>query len=949
MKFLYCCILFLVSITFCIADDWNEFKVKRENNFTFTSEPVVNKTGENLIVIGFETASFCDVTVVVEEKGTGRVVRHLASGILGGNAPVPFAKNNKKQSLEWDCKDDKGAYVKSFGALQVRVSLGLDPKYERDLFTSNDKRYGISTHRFATTKNGVYVYDGGDSWDYIRLYDFDGNYLKTSYPISALQMQKTKGIELDELPDKNGKYPLKTNFLQNSFLKDGSNSGKGGVEMVMGNMHYGMYGKGASFIAANDQELIVGMGRVHFIGLNNQEIKPSFYGPSILEMTKGGKNEAEKGVPPLSAALSTDGSKAYFTGYHYGNFRATATEGLTYNGAWNTYHVVNVLDIASGKMTNFKGQGGINKAGADNESFNVPIYVFVDAKDRVYVADYLNDRVQIFDASGKFLKSIAAIKPSYVTVLNKSNEIVIGSSGVEVTMDNTTKSSSIPAKIMFCGTFDKPIKGEEIILPKGFEQTIGGYLYGGDGLKVSMVVADDLGDIRIWLTTEMSKESKLNAGKLANFNVVVYKLKNKKLELVKDFNQEAKKDLVYDGKFQYGRKRIYINPKTGNLFHATTMWGFVGKAFKEIIEIDVKTGKQQVHKLPFDAEDMAFDSEGFIYLKSINILARYEIESWREVPFDYGVEAKTCTSTFSDRVVGEVISGLKLPFSDAWHHGGMYISPKGYIVTSGPFQESEEEAKEESRGKKDNPRSESVLSEKFTLYPGRAKFSKMNHLVHIYDKYGKQYKMDLLAGLSDIYGIGIDQELNVYLMSGATRVLNGEKYKNLHSGTIIKLPKEGIKVLSEGGSIPLKESEIPKRAADVVTNSNKFWVNGAEWYYGGVGFSGKNTGVGCACFNAKMAFDYLNRTFAPELERYRVAVLDSAGNLICHIGQYGNIDSKGPKSLVPVGGDEVTMMHGAYLATDTDKFLYIADPGNDRVVKVKLGYSLNKIVDLPEK
>ena len=938
-------ILFLASRNFCFADDWDEFKVKRESNFTFVSEPVVKKTGENLIVISFETASSCDVTVVVEEKSTGRILRHLASGVLGANAPVPFLKNSKKQNLEWDCKDDKGAYVKNFESLQVRVSLGLEPKYEKDLFTSNDKRYGISTQRFASTKDGVYVYDGGDSWDHVRMYDFDGKYLKTIYPINALQMQKIKGIEYSDLPDKSGKFPVKSNFLQNSFLKDGSNAGKPSVEMIMGNMHYGMYGKGASFISANEQKLIVGMGRVHIIGLNNQELKDSFYGPSVLEIKKGNKNEEDKGVPPMSSALSADGSKAYFTGYHYGNFRATATEGLTYNGAWSTYHLVNELDIASGKVSRFKGQAEMNKAGKDNESFNVPLCVFVDEKNRVYVADHLNDRVQIFDATGNFLKSIPAIRPTYVTVLNKSKEIVIGSSGVEVTVEQNTKSTIVPSKLMFCGTFEKPVNGEEVVLPKAYEQTVGGYLYGGDGIKVNMVVSDDFGDIRIWLTTEMGKENKLNSGKVANLNIEIYKLKNKKLELVKDFNQTAKKDLVYDGKFQYGRKRIYVNPKTGNLFHATTMWGFVGKAFKEIIEIDVKTGKQQVHKIPFDAEDMTFDIDGYIYLKSINILARYEVESWREVPFDYGVEAKTCTSTFSDRVVGEVISGLKLPFSDEWHHGGIYVSPNGYIAASGPFPSNNDEGKASSTGEKGGLNT----NESFTVYPGRAKFSKMNHLVHIYDKYGKQYKMDLLAGLTDIYGLGIDQELNVYVMSGSTRVLNGEKYKNLLSGTIIKLPKEGIKVLSVDGLVPLKETEIPKRAADVVTNSNKFWANGAEWYYGGVGFSGKNLGVGCACFNAKMAFDYLNRTFAPELERYRVAVLDSAGNLICHIGQYGNIDSQGPKSLVPVGGDEVTMMHGAYLATETDKYLYISDPGNDRVVKVKLGYSLNKIVEIPEK
>ena len=67
-------------------------------------------------------------------------------------------------------------------------------------------------------------------------------------------------------------------------------------------------------------------------------------------------------------------------------------------------------------------------------------------------------------------------------------------------------------------------------------------------------------------------------------------------------------------------------------------------------------------------------------------------------------------------------------------------------------------------------------------------------------------------------------------------------------------------------------------------------------------------------------------------------MLDSNGNLILHIGRYGNCDSAGPKSLVPLGGDEVGMVHGAYLATMSDRRLFVADIANDRVFSVKLDY-----------
>jgi hypothetical protein len=57
----------------------------------------------------------------------------------------------------------------------------------------------------------------------------------------------------------------------------------------------------------------------------------------------------------------------------------------------------------------------------------------------------------------------------------------------------------------------------------------------------------------------------------------------------------------------------------------------------------------------------------------------------------------------------------------------------------------------------------------------------------------------------------------------------------------------------------------------------------------------------------------------------------------------------GAKSAKPVGGDEVTMVHGAYLSTLSDKFLYIADIGNDRIISVKLNYAINESINLPTK
>jgi flagellar hook assembly protein FlgD len=76
-------------------------------------------------IISFASKGYCDATVAIEDA-SGRIVRHLVSGVLGPNAPAPFAKNSLSQRIVWDGKNDRGDYVED-RQLTARVSLGLRP------------------------------------------------------------------------------------------------------------------------------------------------------------------------------------------------------------------------------------------------------------------------------------------------------------------------------------------------------------------------------------------------------------------------------------------------------------------------------------------------------------------------------------------------------------------------------------------------------------------------------------------------------------------------------------------------------------------------------------------------------------------------------------------------------------------------------------------------------
>lgn len=95
----------------------------------FASPPKAKKVGGQT-VIDFACAASTDVEVAVLDA-QGRVVRHLAAGVLGAkNAPPAPLKPGLSQALEWDGNDDYGAAAQG-GPFKARVRAGMGVKLER--------------------------------------------------------------------------------------------------------------------------------------------------------------------------------------------------------------------------------------------------------------------------------------------------------------------------------------------------------------------------------------------------------------------------------------------------------------------------------------------------------------------------------------------------------------------------------------------------------------------------------------------------------------------------------------------------------------------------------------------------------------------------------------------------------------------------------------------------
>jgi hypothetical protein len=77
----------------------------------FVSKPTAARVGETT-EIAFDASAATDVEVAVVGSD-GKVVRHLAAGLLGPDAPAPFQKGALAQKVTWDGKDDLGCYCET--------------------------------------------------------------------------------------------------------------------------------------------------------------------------------------------------------------------------------------------------------------------------------------------------------------------------------------------------------------------------------------------------------------------------------------------------------------------------------------------------------------------------------------------------------------------------------------------------------------------------------------------------------------------------------------------------------------------------------------------------------------------------------------------------------------------------------------------------------------------
>jgi len=387
----------------------------------FAGGPMVTKAGET-VKVAFTVSAPTDVEVAVL-GADGKVVRHLAAGVLGGEKPPPEPlKAGLSQTLEWDGKDDAGKAAAG-GPFKVRVGLGMEAKLGRII---GGDPYAIEdVQGIATDKDGrLYVlhkaYRKGDGPMYLQVYDRTGKYLRTILPAPPdTSFEKVAPFGAAKMDD--GSWLFQNHWGRWPHLYP-IGSGKSTTLMLAPR-------------ATEDGKLMLHTaGEIFFLGTDGSAPGGKFEGVRMWPPGPWGGGVADR-CGPLNVIPSPDGKHVYISGPCSGYIP----------GCGNSKPSAEWPD---GRIYRVAMQGGDGKGSKPFVDLKVPEErlkdhlkhvahpgyvggwssaggVAVDAAGNVLVCDRANNRVAAFDEAGKPLGGLEVADPWRVAVHPKSGEIFV--------------------------------------------------------------------------------------------------------------------------------------------------------------------------------------------------------------------------------------------------------------------------------------------------------------------------------------------------------------------------------------------------------------------------------------------------------------------------------------------------------------------------------------------
>jgi hypothetical protein len=372
-----------------------------------------------------------------------------------------------------------------------------------------------------------------------------------------------------------------------------------------------------------------------------------------------------------------------------------------------------------------------------------------------------------------------------------------------------------------------------------------------------------------------------------------------------------------------------VDPRTG-LLYVEGATGYNGPMHcQSLNRIDPETAEVSVIPLPMSCNNFTLDDEGHLYLRASAVIGRYDLDTMEEVPFEHGRPIESAHAMYG-RQRTDLKGGLWLErCAHGGESGGHYwqsgidVNSRGQLVVGWDIR-----AVNNRRERKPLPPPPG-----FTWSSGVART--------VFDRDGKMIIPEAIPNPARGYASRIDNRGDVYVLLGGRR-----KYDDGY----VTLSSSGCAMKFRVGKGELPDTQWRMKGPG--QHGKDYYIEGADWLFPYASYVTE----GCPCWASTMEVDHFGRSFVPEHHRGQFAVLDTTGNLIMHIGRYGNVDDGVP--LVPnpeglrtepprsIGGDEVALAYANYAASHTDRRLFIFDGNNDCIRSVKLDYHTSERVPL---
>ena len=842
----------------------------------FAAAPVAKRVGDK-VTITFTVSKATDAEVaILDAKGKG--VRHLAAGVVGAGArhAVPLQRG-LAQTLEWDLKDNDGRPAKG-GRFRVRVGLGLRATFDKIIGWSGQK---IDAPRaMASGPDGtLYLVHGEKFYGHrqttlIYAFDRDGRYLRQVFPgPGGVPAEKRVGWPWLKFDD-GGEAPIVHHVLTRS-VHPGAYFGGGelGNLAVTGDGRLVVLSGCATTVGTLIKYADVrGARRLLILGADGS-VPKNFLGPVVAGTRVGGKGYV---------AVSPDSKYAYVSGLG-------STDLWGRRKPAEIHHVVYRAKLdGSDKAEVFIGK--LKGPGAGKDRLNDPRGVAVGKDGNVYVADHGNKRIAVFSPAGKHVGEIPAEGATRILVSKKTGAVY----------------AKIGYNVVKFGGLADPAKKAERPLPR-VNTNIKRHLFhlalNDSGPKPVLHLSSTW-----WINYRLERVVDEGDKLVSQGDPIATRADKARPGLPFVMN------VVVAGNTLITRTPSAPAANTTAARFDASTGSYEGPWFPR----STKGEKEKRRALFFCGSEYTAGKDGRIYTQTGGFMRPTKNSADAGTIRRYDATGKPVP-----------FSALGKHFIHKYYHG--HYRPAGMFIT----------------------RDGRIYAAAFPGYRGRDQKEKGLDILVIAPNGKVIDPQRVFIKGATVGGVAVDRAGNIYVgaqiwpkgrrlpprfagkLPKSTRVGHPGRAYNQH-GALIKFPPGGGRIvpdekgtyLGHAGGYAKPRTGKPPHTLRI---ENALWVRR-------IGYVPINdtAEAGCQCENTRFDVDGFGRVFIPDLYRFRVTVLDGAGNAVTHFGGFGNADNRGPGSKHPVPAIPYGWPIAARLAGDR---VFVADLTNRRIVATQMEHA----------